>query len=187
MADRGVASGAPKATAPSEPHPNTEPLAARNSPGQAHPRRAGRPPYLRTHAPLPFKEAASVYLAISHCAGDPKVTTPISVNRLAFNTFANLGVTLRRVRVTVEESRRRGGLYQICIDQSNAAERAHQVGLMRDVYEGAGRIIVWLGGEGSEGLGILFPDYQYWNIENLVNTVKDDIEAQDNPTTLEGS
>ena len=58
---------------------------------------------------------------------------------------------------------------------------------MRDIYEGAGRVIVWLGGEGSEGLGTRFLDYQYRNIEDLVNTVKDDIEAQDNPTTLEGA
>jgi hypothetical protein len=142
-------------------------------------------------APLPFDQAKYSYLAISYCAGDPEITTPISVNELAFNAFASLGVALRRVRASVESSRQRGGKHQmfwvdqICIDQSNPVERAHQVGFMRDIYEGAGRTMVWLGGEGSEGRGLRFLDDQCRKIEEILDEVKD--EAEDGGDTLEGA
>ncbi|KAF1992191.1 HET-domain-containing protein, partial [Aulographum hederae CBS 113979] len=35
----------------------------------------------------------------------------------------------------------------ICIDQSNVAERGHQVGLMRDIYSHAFLTAIWLGDE----------------------------------------
>lgn len=105
-------------------------------------------------APLPFEEAKSSYLAISYCAGDPEITEPIIVNGLAFNAFANFEVALRRVRASAEEFQypdhecQMLWVDQICIDQSNPEERVHQVCFMRNIYEGAGQTVVWLGEKG---------------------------------------
>ncbi|KAL1619551.1 hypothetical protein SLS56_010045 [Neofusicoccum ribis] len=41
-------------------------------------------------------------------------------------------------------------LDQICIDQDDLEERGHQVALMRDVYRGASRTLIWLGLEDRE-------------------------------------
>lgn len=40
----------------------------------------------------------------------------------------------------------------VCIDQDNMGERGHQVGLMRDIYSRAQRVVVFLGGEERGGM-----------------------------------
>ncbi|KAK8005975.1 hypothetical protein PG991_012272, partial [Apiospora marii] len=38
----------------------------------------------------------------------------------------------------------------LCIDQANDREKGHQVGQMKDVYEKAERVIIWLGNGSPE-------------------------------------
>ncbi len=137
--------------------------------------------------PQPLEEASSTYLALSYCAGDPNVTTSIQVNQLSFNAFANLEVALRRLRASSEEIERRRQhqllwVDQVCIDQSNPTERAHQVGFMREIYQEAERVIIWLGGDGTEGQGLRWLVEQYGNLKELVRNL--DIENQDDPETF---
>lgn len=50
----------------------------------------------------------------------------------------------------------------IVIDQSNMAERNHQVSLMRDIYTGAESVIVWLGlATGTEELAFMLARHPY--------------------------
>ncbi|CAG5190318.1 uncharacterized protein ALTATR162_LOCUS12173 [Alternaria atra] len=129
------------------------------------------------------------YLALSYCAGDPSVTSPITVSGLQFNAFASLEAALRRLRLSpddYDEERPPALLWtdQICIDQSDPSERAHQVGLMRDLYGRAGRVMVWLGEEGRGGAGLQWLDGQYGNIEHIVTDIDLEIKNHDDEETL---
>ena len=88
------------------------------------------------------------YLALSYCAGDPTQTAAMVVNGLRFNTFASLVPALCQLRRAVGIEQQLLWVDQICIDQSNSMERAHQVGFMKDIYENAERAMVWLGDQG---------------------------------------
>jgi hypothetical protein len=57
----------------------------------------------------------------------------------------NLEVALRHLRL--EDGPRTLWIDAICIDQRNAAERGHQVGIMGEIYTLARRVIAWLGPE----------------------------------------
>ncbi|KAG7290311.1 hypothetical protein NEMBOFW57_000310 [Staphylotrichum longicolle] len=127
-----------------------------------------------------LESARSEYLAISYYAGDPADTVPITVNGMKFNAFATLGNAIRHVRLSAEALARLvdGGrkqllwVDQICIDQSNVSERAHQVGLMKDIYEGAGHVMVWLGGESGDGRALRFLNRQYHLLTELVEAIQ---------------
>lgn len=71
------------------------------------------------------------------------------MNGIRFNAFANLGLALEEVIIYWEKKGINGEhqclwVDQICIDQSNPNERSHQVGLMRDIYAGAERVLACL-------------------------------------------
>ncbi|CAM1505067.1 Fc.00g107040.m01.CDS01 [Cosmosporella sp. VM-42] len=118
------------------------------------------------------------YIAISYYAGDPRDTKLISVNGIPFNAFATLANAIRHVRLSAESLDRMGvggqkqmlWVDQICINQSDTTERTHQVGFMKDIYAGAGRSLVWLGGESSDGQALQFLRYQYGQIMEVVKS-----------------
>ena len=107
---------------------------------------------------VPLEDAQKTYTALSYCAGDPKKTAPILVNGITFNAFANLGLALEEAVVYWKEKGldwEKDYLWadQICINQSNTDERSHQVGMMRDIYAGAARVLICLDVCGSESEG----------------------------------
>jgi hypothetical protein len=105
---------------------------------------------------VPLEDAQKTYTALSYCAGDPKKTAPILVNGITFNAFANLGLALEEAVVYWKEKGldwEKDYLWadQICINQSDTDERLHQVGMMRDIYAGAARVLICLDVCESEG------------------------------------
>ncbi|KAF5700747.1 heterokaryon incompatibility 6 OR allele [Fusarium mundagurra] len=128
---------------------------------------------------LKLDDVRSEYIAISYYAGDPRDTDLISVNGIQFNAFATLANAVRDIRLSADALECMGvrgrnqmlWVDQICINQSDFSERAHQVGFMKDIYEGAGRVIVWLGGESSNGRGLRFLNYHYRQVIELVESV----------------
>jgi hypothetical protein len=107
---------------------------------------------------VPLEAAQKTYTALSYCAGDPNKTAPILVNGIAFNAFANLELALQEAVVYWKEKDldwEKDYLWadQICINQSNTVERSHQVGMMRDIYAGAARVLICLDVCGSESEG----------------------------------
>jgi hypothetical protein len=92
------------------------------------------------------------YIALSYRAGDEK--TPISVDGQTFEVFANLACALRRARTLFSGKSIWVWADQICIDQSDEEEKAHQVAQMYDIYENAGLVLVWLGGEHKDDTGM---------------------------------
>jgi hypothetical protein len=110
---------------------------------------------------LPSVRLADVqkqYLALSYCAGDPRNTKAISVNGITCNVFSNLHHALRTVRNYWKTRGCADDLLlwvdQICINQFNLAERSHQVGFMRDIYQNAIETFICLSVTETKGQGM---------------------------------
>jgi hypothetical protein len=83
------------------------------------------------------------FVALSYAWGDLHCLKEIQINHLPYSVGQNLCDFL--------EVACSAGITEwlwidaLCIDQSNTAERNHQVGLMDKIYAGASRVIAWLG------------------------------------------
>ncbi|EWZ48781.1 hypothetical protein FOZG_04258 [Fusarium oxysporum Fo47] len=103
-------------------------------------------------------DARKQYLALSYCAGDPIDTKDILVSGVRCNIFANLhhALVLAR-RYWIRSSRQtplRLWIDQLCINQQDLKERSHQVGFMRDIYQGAERTLACLSTSKTSGRGM---------------------------------
>lgn len=85
------------------------------------------------------------YQALSYCWGDPTFNQLIQCNEKPFAITTNLHVALKQLRHNTEP--RILWADAICINQQNTNERNQQVRLMRQIYEMAERVVVWLGAE----------------------------------------
>jgi hypothetical protein len=94
------------------------------------------------------------YEALSYCWGDANHTRPIQCNGTTFSVTSNLEAALLRLRRS--DAPRVLWVDAVCIDQSNLAERASQVGHMRTIYRNAARVLVWLGRQ-EERSELAFP------------------------------
>jgi hypothetical protein len=95
---------------------------------------------------------------ISYCTGDPKEVETIIVNGLTFNVFARLGHALRQARHFWKARHHSEELVlwadQVCINQSNTKERAHQVNFMGDIYSNAREVLISLSAEQDSPVGL---------------------------------
>lgn len=83
------------------------------------------------------------YEALSYCWGDPSTAVKIRVNSCAVETRGNLVNALQSFRLKDES--RFLWVDAICINQMDLAERGQQVLMMRQVYQMANRVLIWLG------------------------------------------
>ncbi|KAK1751079.1 heterokaryon incompatibility protein-domain-containing protein [Echria macrotheca] len=87
-------------------------------------------------------EAHGTYDALSYAWGSEVPTVSVMVNDQTILMTTNLSDALHNmVRFT-----RFVWVDSICINQSNVSERGHQVRLMKDIYQCARQVLVWLGG-----------------------------------------
>ncbi|KAH7370371.1 heterokaryon incompatibility protein-domain-containing protein [Rhexocercosporidium sp. MPI-PUGE-AT-0058] len=93
-------------------------------------------------ASVPLDEAPS-YEALSYVWGDPKITQEIILDGKSFHVTTNLARALRHFRDNKKP--RKLWIDAICIDQRNAEERSSQILLMRDIFQRASKVVVWLG------------------------------------------
>lgn len=103
----------------------------------------GSSPAIRCQFVSTSLEACPPYVALSYTWGSPERTETIQLQNRACPVGQNLFAFLCRVSRDANDS-----LFWIdalCIDQANVQERNHQVRLMRDIYAGAARVVVWLG------------------------------------------
>ena len=93
------------------------------------------------------------YDALSYTWGTRESRTPIKVHGQAFNVTENLYAALQHLRQENEEMLL--WVDALCINQSDLAEKSHQVQQMRQIYERATSVIAWLGVEkNNSSLGI---------------------------------
>jgi hypothetical protein len=88
---------------------------------------------------------APSYIALSYVWGDIRKTTPITLNDAEIHVTTNLLAALRRMSAWDP------GTYfwidALCINQSNTEEKGHQVSMMRNIYQQAMFVTMWLGVE----------------------------------------
>ena len=88
---------------------------------------------------------APSYIALSYVWGDIRKTTPITVDDAEIHVTTNLLAALRRMSAWDH------GTYfwidALCINQSNTEEKGHQVSIMRNIYQQAMFVTMWLGVE----------------------------------------
>ncbi|KAK5996317.1 Heterokaryon incompatibility 6-like protein [Cladobotryum mycophilum] len=94
------------------------------------------------------------YEALSYGWGDASDKQLIFRNGKPFPVTKNLDSALRHLRLA--DAERVLWIDAICIDQNNISERAYQVGLMRDIYVKARRVVIWLGETDSDS-DVIFP------------------------------
>jgi hypothetical protein len=94
-------------------------------------------------------QRADAYLALSYAWGDPKKTRQIACDGKPLQVTESLIAAMRQLR-----ERYPGRLFwidAICINQQDPVERAAQVQLMRDIYQSADNVVIYLG-ENCDGL-----------------------------------
>jgi hypothetical protein len=92
------------------------------------------------------------YEAISYCWGDLTDKVTIECNSVRIAVTKSFHGALRNFRYAARP--RILWADAICIDQNNSQEKTHQVQLMREIYQQASRVLVWLGEE-ADGSGEL--------------------------------
>ncbi|CAG7558745.1 unnamed protein product [Fusarium equiseti] len=102
-------------------------------------------------ADLPWRHEWGDFIALSYVWGHPKPSDGedchfITVNGCPFKVTPNLYYALDQLR---KSYRVRQGFKlwvdAVCIDQTNAEERGQQVARMRDIYQSAWQVVIWLG------------------------------------------
>ncbi|KAK4448890.1 heterokaryon incompatibility protein-domain-containing protein [Podospora aff. communis PSN243] len=88
------------------------------------------------------------YEALSYTWGDSSQKRTIGLNGIDFDVTTNLHAALNRLRLP--DSKRLLWVDAICIDQTNTDERAAQVPRMREIYQRAQRVVIWLGMESQD-------------------------------------
>lgn len=99
----------------------------------------------------------------------------IKLNRCSFPVGGNLYLALRRLRSLAKDVPAVYWVDAICIDQKNDEERGHQVSMMRNIYEGANEVSVWLG-EAAEGSALAIGLIRLWSTV-LLQTQAEDVQG----------
>jgi hypothetical protein len=107
------------------------------------------------HFPL---DDAPRYVGISYVWGAPNFTETLYCGNGTLKITKNLDSALRVLRLLTESVEAaglpRGGRYvwadAVCINQGDNLEKAHQIRLMRRIFETASPVLVWLGDDISE-------------------------------------
>ncbi|KAI1337136.1 heterokaryon incompatibility protein-domain-containing protein [Xylariaceae sp. FL0016] len=102
------------------------------------------------------------YKALSYAwnNGNESATATIQCNGSAISISINLYSALVRIRSNKEPVR--VWVDSLCINQKDASERTHQVGMMREIYQRSSEVVIWLGDSRSnDNLGHwLLPIYK---------------------------
>jgi hypothetical protein len=99
---------------------------------------------------VPLTTVTGRYSALSYCAGSARDTTPIMIDGLLFNAFANLEHALSCLSTASVTASKVGTDHlllwtdQVCINQPDNEEKSHQVAFMREIYGLARQVYVVL-------------------------------------------
>ena len=117
-------------------------------------------------------DSAGSYEALSYVWGTSKQVDNISIrhgdNEWPVDLTASLKETLLQLRFP--DKPRRLWVDQICINQSDVAERSQQVQFMNRVYKHASRVLVWLG---PDDTGLAKPAFEL--VHNLHHIFQDEM------------
>lgn len=104
-------------------------------------------------------EDAPPYVALSYTWGPPDLTETLPLGPQgawhAFPVTKNAYEALKCLGLSIGRQNRTLWVDAICINQRDKAERAAQVSIMRQIYEKATRVYVWLGSPSNETRGAI--------------------------------
>jgi Heterokaryon incompatibility protein (HET) len=83
------------------------------------------------------------YLALSYAWGDPTLSSQIVINSMKVFITKNLEIALRHLQEHVEPVAI--WIDALCINQNDVIEKAEQVTKMKEIYQQAENVLVWLG------------------------------------------
>ncbi|XDG07219.1 hypothetical protein ABKA04_006834 [Annulohypoxylon sp. FPYF3050] len=99
-------------------------------------------------ADLPWRYTWGDFVALSYVWGDQSIRKDIFVNDVRMSVTASLESALRELR---NHARIQQGFYvwvdALCINQDDLDERGVQVGRMKEIYNTAWHVVIWLGPE----------------------------------------
>lgn len=113
--------------------------------------------YLSTTDRIPYE-------ALSYTWGESSERCDITVQERTFGITSNLHEALRHLRSADQD--RVLWVDAICINQDNPAEKGHQVGQMRLVYQMSDTVLVWLG-PGNDDVSALMTFAQEYHRRSL--------------------
>ncbi|KAI1472545.1 HET-domain-containing protein [Daldinia caldariorum] len=97
-------------------------------------------------ASLPWRYTWGDFVALSYVWGDPSIRRDIIVDGVPISVTASLEGALRELR---HHSRIQQGFFvwvdALCINQEDMDERSAQVAKMKDIYQAAWHVVIWLG------------------------------------------
>ncbi|KAF2433960.1 hypothetical protein EJ08DRAFT_582897, partial [Tothia fuscella] len=87
------------------------------------------------------------YEALSYTWGPGAIIGHVKINNTVFPVSQSLLIALQQIRRDQETLAMPRKLWvdAVCINQSDNAEKSHQVMLMREIYSHASRVIAWIG------------------------------------------
>ena len=98
---------------------------------------------LSCHITIHSQDSSPPYSALSYTWGSPVQDCFIICDGQHLGITLNLGKALRNLRHSTET--RTFWIDAVCIDQKNIEERNSQVRLMKDIYQSAREVVIWLG------------------------------------------
>lgn len=101
--------------------------------------------YRIVHAELPLDGQAPSFDAISYTWGNPVKVATLQVHENGEHIALTANLTEALPSISQHSSTKRLWIDQLCINQSDNAEKSIQVGLMSEIYSRAANVIVWLG------------------------------------------
>jgi hypothetical protein len=104
------------------------------------------------------------YVALSYAWGDQGTKLPVFMNGELFFVTKNLHAALLQLRICCTIIQPFGPVWidAICIDQGNPQEKNYQLPLMREIYESAAEVFVWLGEDKNDDGGKAFGLMNRW-------------------------
>jgi Heterokaryon incompatibility protein (HET) len=120
-------------------------------------------------------DSAGSYETLSYVWGTSKQVDKISIRHGNSEWSVDLTASLKEalLRLRFPDKQRRLWADQICINQSDVAERSQQVQFMNRIYEHASHVLVWLGPDGS---GLAKPAFEL--VHNLDQLFQDEKELR---------
>jgi hypothetical protein len=124
------------------------------------------------------------YEAVSYVWGDGPPSRSVQISGEAVKITQTLYAALKRFRDPIDT--RSIWVDQLCINQSDAKEKTHQVNMMREIYKQCTRCLIWLGEipEASAGVTIMDAQAAFDFISALAGETVDSQQGSCTPLSL---
>ena len=136
-----------------------------------HPAAEAQSPLICTLQPVSLADDPK-FEALSYTWGSPGKICDILLNGKSFRVQENAEAALRRLRRA--KGPRTVWIDAICIHQTDQAEKEGQLVLMRQIYEQAEQVCVWLG-EPTMGTTVAVQDLKSWLGEQVAATFRESV------------